>query len=503
MANVRLENVYKIYPNGVLAVKDFNLNIENEEFVVFVGPSGCGKSTTLRMIAGLEEISAGRVYIDDVLVNDLEPKDRDISMVFQNYALYPNMTVYDNMAYGLRCQPFKYEPEINFNIKKGLKVAIKRYFLRRKAKEAAIKEKITNVAEILGITEYLNRKPKELSGGQRQRVALGRAIVRNPKVFLLDEPLSNLDAKLRVQMRSEITKLHDRLKTTFIYVTHDQVEAMTMGTKIVVMKDGIVQQVDSPLNLYNHPRNTFVATFLGSPQMNLLSGVIKNEEGKIYFENGGLTVLINENILKQVKSLELKKEVYLGIRPKDIKLSKTGFKTKVELIEQLGSETILYFYLPGKEEYSTLTIPDSEAFHIGDTISVSIDSEKIHLFDKETGESLILAEKNNIVKEESFLKDQKDLKIPHAKYSKVKQSTILSLDASDKDNLNLKNTLFKVEDRTIVDNQLVLKLKGVKSVSKKESVPGTNKVAKQYYNEIVTVATEINDIFAGQFVFVE
>ena len=226
MANVRLENVYKIYPNGVLAVKDFNLNIENEEFVVFVGPSGCGKSTTLRMIAGLEEISAGRVYIDDVLVNDLEPKDRDISMVFQNYALYPNMTVYDNMAYGLRCQPFNYEPEFNFKVFELVSLIIKmiiKYHLRRKEKERVIKEKITQVAEILGITDYLNRKPKELSGGQRQRVALGRAIVRNPKVFLLDEPLSNLDAKLRVQMRSEITKLHDKLGTTFIYVTHDQV----------------------------------------------------------------------------------------------------------------------------------------------------------------------------------------------------------------------------------------------------------------------------------------
>ena len=273
MAKVRLENVYKIYPNGVKAVKDFSLNIQDEEFVVFVGPSGCGKSTTLRMIAGLEDISAGRIYIDDAVVKDLEPKDRDISMVFQNYALYPNMTVYDNMAYGLRCHHVK---------------------------EDEIKETVRNAAEILGITDYLDRKPKELSGGQRQRVALGRAIVRKPKVFLLDEPLSNLDAKLRVQMRSEISKLHERLKTTFIYVTHDQTEAMTMGSQIVVMKDGVIQQVDTPLNLYNHPVNTFVATFLGSPQMNLLEGKLEKRGEEWHFASGPLDIVIPEEMLLQM-----------------------------------------------------------------------------------------------------------------------------------------------------------------------------------------------------------
>ena len=241
MASLSLRHIYKIYQGGVKAVSDFNLEIDDKEFIVFVGPSGCGKSTTLRMVAGLEEISAGELYIDGKLVNDVEPKDRDIAMVFQNYALYPHMTVYDNMAFGLRL---------------------------RKMNSKEIDKRVQEAAAILGIAPLLSRKPKALSGGQRQRVALGRAIVREPKVFLLDEPLSNLDAKLRVQMRTEITKLHNKLATTFIYVTHDQTEAMTMGTRIVVMKDGIIQQIDTPTCLYDNPENLFVASFLGSPQMN-------------------------------------------------------------------------------------------------------------------------------------------------------------------------------------------------------------------------------------------
>lgn len=370
MANVKLENVYKIYPNGAKAVKDFSLDIQNEEFVVFVGPSGCGKSTTLRMIAGLEDITAGKIYIDNVLVNDLEPKDRDISMVFQNYALYPNMTVFENMAYGLRCHHVK---------------------------EDEIKETINTTAEILGITDYLNRKPKELSGGQRQRVALGRAIVRKPKVFLLDEPLSNLDAKLHVQMRSEISKLHKKLKTTFIYVTHDQTEAMTMGSKIVVMKDGIIQQVDIPLNLYNHPVNTFVATFLGSPQMNLLEGKIIKRKDEFYFVSGDLEVLINESMLLQMKNYKEDMDVYLGIRPSDISLSNEGYKTKVELIEQLGNETILYINLPGKEDMSIVSSTEKNLRIInGDEINLNFDLNHIHLFDKETGLSLV---QTNVVNE--------------------------------------------------------------------------------------------------------
>ena len=243
MSNLSLRHIYKIYTGNVTAVKDFNLEIEDKEFIVFVGPSGCGKSTTLRMIAGLEEISQGEIYIGDKLVNDMAPKDRDIAMVFQNYALYPHMTVYDNMAFGLKL---------------------------RKMPKDEIKQKVTDVAKVLDIEHLLDRKPKALSGGQRQRVALGRAIVRNPKVFLMDEPLSNLDAKLRVQMRTEIAKLHHKLQTTFIYVTHDQTEAMTMGTRIVVMKDGLAQQVDTPHNIYEHPVNMFVAGFIGSPQMNFM-----------------------------------------------------------------------------------------------------------------------------------------------------------------------------------------------------------------------------------------
>ena len=244
MANLKLSHIYKVYENGHKAVNDFCIDIEDKEFIVFVGPSGCGKSTTLRMIAGLETITAGDLFIGDTLVNDMEPKDRDIAMVFQNYALYPHMTVYENMAFGLR---------------------------NRKVPEAEIKAKVLEAAKILDIEDYLQRKPKAMSGGQRQRVALGRAIVRDPKVFLLDEPLSNLDAKLRAQMRTEITKLHKKLGTTFIYVTHDQVEAMTMGTRIVVMKLGYVQQIDTPMNLYNKPYNKFVAGFIGSPQMNFFN----------------------------------------------------------------------------------------------------------------------------------------------------------------------------------------------------------------------------------------
>ncbi len=255
MANLSLKHIYKVYPGDVTAVKDFNLEIADKEFIVFVGPSGCGKSTTLRMIAGLEEISKGELYIGDRLVNEVEPKERDIAMVFQSYALYPHMTVYDNMAFGLKL---------------------------RKVPKDEIDKKVKDAAKILDIEHLLDRKPKALSGGQRQRVALGRAIVREPKVFLMDEPLSNLDAKLRVQMRTEISKLHQRLQTTFIYVTHDQVEAMTMGTRIVVMKDGIVQQVDSPQEIYNNPANIFVAGFIGSPQMNFIDGTIKEEGGKYF-----------------------------------------------------------------------------------------------------------------------------------------------------------------------------------------------------------------------------
>ena len=291
MANLSLKHIYKVYQGDVTAVKDFNLEIEDKEFIVFVGPSGCGKSTTLRMIAGLEDISQGELYIGDKLVNNVEPKERDIAMVFQNYALYPHMSVYDNMAFALKL---------------------------RKVPKAEIEEKVHEAARILDIEHLLKRKPKALSGGQRQRVALGRAIVRKPKVFLMDEPLSNLDAKLRVQMRTEIIKLYRKLETTFIYVTHDQVEAMTMGTRIVVMKDGVIQQVDTPQNIYNNPANLFVAGFIGSPQMNFLNGTIENDgDGLVAVFNGNREIPAEKAKVLKADGY-VGKEVIFGIRPEHI-----------------------------------------------------------------------------------------------------------------------------------------------------------------------------------------
>ena len=318
MANVKLHHIYKVYDNGVKAVNDFNIDIEDNEFVVFVGPSGCGKSTTLRMIAGLEDITAGELFVGDTLVNDLEPKDRDIAFVFQNYALYPHMTVYENMAYGLK---------------------------NRKLPIDEINKKVLEASEILGLNEYLDRRPKEMSGGQRQRVALGRALVRDPKVFLLDEPLSNLDAKLRTQMRAEITKLHKKIKTTFIYVTHDQVEAMTMGTRIVVMKDGFIQQIDTPLNLYNKPINKFVAGFIGTPQMNFFNIKLNKKDDNVdlkFNETTKYTIPYEDVCKIDYNYLINNKEVTLGCRPEHVKIQENGIKCKVNFIEQLGTESILY-----------------------------------------------------------------------------------------------------------------------------------------------------------------
>ena len=292
MASLSLKNVTKKYPNGFVAVKDFNLEIADKEFIIFVGPSGCGKSTTLRMIAGLEDISSGELYIDDKLVNDVEPKDRDIAMVFQNYALYPHMSVYDNMAFGLKL---------------------------RKTPKDEIDKKVHDAAKILDQEHLLDRKPKALSGGQRQRVAMGRAIVRSPKVFLMDEPLSNLDAKLRGQMRVEISKLHQRLETTIIYVTHDQTEAMTLGTRIVVMKDGIIQQVDNPQNLYDKPCNKFVAGFIGAPQMNMIDATVGKDGALTTLSFGGRTVALSEAKSKKLEDAGyIGKVVTLGIRPEDL-----------------------------------------------------------------------------------------------------------------------------------------------------------------------------------------
>ena len=297
MAGLRLEHIYKVYPNGTKAVSDFTMDIKDQEFIVFVGPSGCGKSTTLRMIAGLEEISAGELYIDDRIVNDVEPKDRDIAMVFQNYALYPHMSVYENMAFGLKL---------------------------RKVPNEEIHEKVLWAAKILNLTELLDRKPRAMSGGQRQRVALGRALLRNPKVMLLDEPLSNLDAKLRAAMRSEIAKLHDQLKTTFIYVTHDQIEAMTLGTRVVVMKLGRIMQMDTPKNLYDYPENLFVAGFIGTPQMNFFDATLTRTKDSVNVSFVGTesTVVVPRSILRKVQPqyLDGKKTVIVGLRGEHISL---------------------------------------------------------------------------------------------------------------------------------------------------------------------------------------
>lgn len=366
MASLSLRHIYNIYQGGVKAVSDFNLEIDDKEFIVFVGPSGCGKSTTLRMVAGLEEISAGELYIDGKLVNDVEPKDRDIAMVFQNYALYPHMTVYDNMAFGLRL---------------------------RKMNSKEIDKRVQEAAAILGITPLLSRKPKALSGGQRQRVALGRAIVREPKVFLLDEPLSNLDAKLRVQMRTEITKLHNKLATTFIYVTHDQTEAMTMGTRIVVMKDGIIQQIDTPTCLYDNPENLFVASFLGSPQMNFFKAQLVKEGDKLYSVFGNNKILVPESRAKRIiDDYYIGREVVMGVRPEDIHDEEifissnpdTVINAEIDVIEKLGNETILYMKVDGKEDYTVARIDARSQFATGENVNLAIDANHIHFFDPDT-----------------------------------------------------------------------------------------------------------------------
>jgi multiple sugar transport system ATP-binding protein len=367
MASLSLEHVTKVYPNGFEAVKDFNLNIEDKEFIIFVGPSGCGKSTTLRMIAGLEDISSGTLKIGDRVVNDVEPKDRDIAMVFQNYALYPHMTVYDNMAFGLKL---------------------------RKVPKAEIDKMVRDAAKILDLEKLLDRKPKALSGGQRQRVAMGRAIVRNPKVFLMDEPLSNLDAKLRVQMRTEIAKLHQRLGTTIIYVTHDQTEAMTLGTRIVVMKDGVVQQVDTPQNLYDKPGNLFVAGFMGSPQMNFLDAEVEVQGDKASLKIAGQSIeLPPAKAKKLIDGGYAGKTVTFGIRPEDVddsemvvNTSKAVFESTINVYELLGAEVYLYFDLA--EFPITARVDSRTTARPGDKVKFAFDVEKIHIFDKETEQTI-------------------------------------------------------------------------------------------------------------------
>ena len=366
MADVTLRHVYKVYDGGVRAVNDFDLEIKDKEFVVFVGPSGCGKSTTLRMIAGLEDITAGQLYIDGELMNEVEPKNRDIAMVFQSYALYPHMTVYDNMAFGLK--------------------------LRHTPKDE-IDRRVKAAAEILEISELLTRKPKALSGGQRQRVALGRTIVRHPKVFLLDEPLSNLDAKLRVSMRSEITKLHEKLETTFIYVTHDQTEAMTMGNRIVVMKDGFIQQADTPITLFEDPSNLFVATFLGSPQMNII-------DAELFMDGKTLKAKLNDCddmivSFPDIKAKELADKKYighkvlLGIRPEHVRPNQGDLKAYIDVVEHLGDESILYCKMENRKDQFIIKIPFNSKIHANEDVKVEFDMNHVYMFDVDTHKAIM------------------------------------------------------------------------------------------------------------------
>ena len=375
MASVKLTDVKKIYDNKVVAVHDFNLRIKDKEFVVFVGPSGCGKSTTLRMIAGLEDISDGIVEIDGIVVNDLQPKDRDIAMVFQNYALYPHMTVYDNIAFSLRLQ---------------------------KMPEDQVYEKVTNAAEILGITEYLTRKPRALSGGQRQRVAIGRAMVRNAKVFLMDEPLSNLDAKLRNQMRAEIILLRQKLDTTFIYVTHDQTEAMTLGDRIVIMRDGIIEQVGTPTEVFEMPHNIFVAEFIGAPKMNMIETQLVRKGDQYFVTPFGNPIEVTgekreELLAKNVQTCD----IVLGVRPEHMVLaddSEDAIPCKLEVNEMMGSELHLHVYTEDETRLIVriptinLSMDQRKALVYGKELKVTFESKVMHFFDKETQKNLLYGE---------------------------------------------------------------------------------------------------------------
>ncbi len=366
MAQVKLRRVSKIYDNAVVGVKSADIEIRDKEFVVLVGPSGCGKSTLLRMIAGLEDVTSGEIYIDDVLVNDVPPKDRDIAMVFQNYALYPHMSVFDNMAFGLKLRKFSGNE---------------------------IEKRVHEAAEILDIRHLLDRKPKALSGGQRQRVAVGRAIVRKPKVFLFDEPLSNLDAKLRVQMRTEISKLHSRLESTMIYVTHDQVEAMTMGDRIVVLRDGEIQQIDTPLNLYNNPENMFVAGFIGSPSMNFIEGkIVKN--GRLVFKNEEMTSSVPESALEKLAAY-VDSQVIMGIRPEHIRCLQNGgsyptgdaIQSQIEVIEPMGNEMFLYARI-GRHAVTARVAP-AEHLQAGQNCLLTLEIDKTHFFDKQNQKKIV------------------------------------------------------------------------------------------------------------------
>jgi len=365
MATLSLKGIKKIYDGGVTAVHDFNLEIADKEFIVLVGPSGCGKSTTLRMVAGLEEISEGELYIGSKLVNNVEPKDRDIAMVFQSYALYPHMTVYENMAFPLKL---------------------------RKVPKDEIDKRVREAAEILDITQYLDRKPKALSGGQRQRVAIGRAIVREPKVLLMDEPLSNLDAKLRNQMRAEIIKLRQKINTTFMYVTHDQTEAMTLGDRIVIMKDGYIQQIGTPQEVFDHPANLFVAGFIGMPQMNFFDAKLVNEGGKYAVSVGGCKVVLSEEKQKNLSGKKVAaQDITLGVRPSHMVLSKDPANTlsaTIEVSELMGSEVHFHANANGKDVVVIVPTMDADgeridSFHSGDKLNLTFSGNVCHVFDKD------------------------------------------------------------------------------------------------------------------------
>ena len=363
MATVSLKGIKKIYDNKVTAVHDFNLEIADKEFIVLVGPSGCGKSTTLRMIAGLEDISEGELRIGDKVMNDVEPKDRDIAMVFQSYALYPHMTVYENMAFALKL---------------------------KKVPKDEIDRRVRQAAEILDITQYLDRKPKALSGGQRQRVAIGRAIVRDPAVFLMDEPLSNLDAKLRNQMRAELIKLRERIDTTFIYVTHDQTEAMTLGDRIVIMKDGFIQQIGTPQEVFDHPANLFVAGFIGTPQMNLFDAHLARKDGKYTVTVGSITVELSEEKQQRLAAKDVaEQDVVLGVRPDHIMLCADGVKGKVDVSEMMGSSVHLHVAAEGKDVIVIVPTNGAAAhFPAGSEVNMIFGGNVAHVFSKETEKNL-------------------------------------------------------------------------------------------------------------------
>ena len=489
MSSLNLKNIYKVYPSGVVAVTDFNLDIEDKEFIVFVGPSGCGKSTTLRMIAGLEEISSGELYIDGDLVNNKAPKDRDIAMVFQNYALYPHMTVYDNMAFGLKL---------------------------RKTPKPEIDQRVKEAARILGIEMYLNRKPKALSGGQRQRVALGRAIVREPKVFLLDEPLSNLDAKLRSQMRTEITKLHNRLATTFIYVTHDQVEAMTMGTRIVVMKDGFMQQVDTPMNLYDHPVNQFVAGFIGTPQMNFFQGRLVGTEDNVSIEFGLDKIALPKEKVDMIvnldKYLNTDKEIVFGIRPEDIHdedvwLDNPAFpqiEIKVDVVEALGSETILYAKTrreneedDGKksiaEDISNIVakVDSRSNSKAGDTVRVALDIVHCHLFDKDTEVTILASSEENkaeIIELQAKKEAEAEIKRAEKEAEAAEEAAkIAAIEEKKREKRNRKNK----GEAEIVENEEVVVVEETETVENATVDENADNAEAEAQTEPATAETEV------------